>query len=182
MENKLNLYGRYILFVGRRAGYKNFKTFAKGVSVLLNKESELKLICVGHPFDKQEIADLKALNIYNQTIALSVNEDLLNNLYAHALVFVYPSLYEGFGMPILEAFANKCPVCLSNISSLPEVAGDAAVYFDPKYEESILDAIERIIYDTELSKKFIESGMERLKNFSWVNTAEQTIQSYRAAL
>ena len=97
----------------------------------MNKERDLKLICVGLPFNKDELANLKSSKILDQTRVLAVNEETLNNLYSNALVFVYPSLYEGFGMPILEAFANNCPVCLSNTSCFPEIAGDAGVYFDP---------------------------------------------------
>jgi len=177
-----NPYGRYILFVGKRNGYKNFITFAKAASVLLIKESDLKLICVGLPFNKDEVKELKELNIVEKTKVLGVNEDELNDLYFHAQVFVYPTLYEGFGMPILEAFANNCPVCLSNTSSLPEVAGEAGVYFDPVNSDSILSAMEKVIYNSDFSKKIIAAGTNRLNNFSWKYCAEQTINSYRKAL
>ena len=181
-NNNINPYGRYILYVGRRGGYKNFITFAKAISGLLNKESALKLICVGEPFNKEEISDFKLLNISRQTIALTVTENLLNSLYSNALVFVFPSLYEGFGMPIIEAFANNCPVCLSNTGSLPEIAEDAAVYFDPYDKESILNAIERVIYNNNFSQEIIKRGKARLTYFSWEKTAEQTINSYKKTL
>lgn len=180
-NNNTNPYGRYILFVGRRGGYKNFKLFIKAVSSLLNKVSDLNLICVGEPFNREEILDLKMLNITRQTTALTVNENLLNNLYSNALIFVFPSLYEGFGMPILEAFANNCPVCLSNTSSLTEVAGDAGVYFDPNDQDSILDAIEKIINNADFSRKLTIAGAKRLNNFSWKKCAAQTINSYEKA-
>jgi len=177
-----NPFGRYILFVGKRGGYKNFITFASAVSVLLKKESDLKLICVGYPFSKEEIDDLRNLKILEKTISLGVNENKLNNLYYNAQVFVYPTLYEGFGMPILEAFANNCPVCLSNTSSLPEVAGNAGVYFDPNDRESILNAVEKVIYDSDYKKKIIDAGRNRLNNFSWKYCAEQTVNSYKKTL
>jgi len=176
---KLNKFGQYILFVGQREGYKNFKNFINAISSLLNSESDLKLLCVGKPFNKEELLEISKLKILKQTIALSVNEEDLQNLYAHALVFVYPSLYEGFGMPILEAFANNCPVCLSNSSSFPEVAENAAIYFDPNNIESILYAIKKILYDDSTKKHLIFEGQKRLRNFSWQKTASETIKSYQ---
>ena len=181
-KNTSNAFGRYILFVGSRWGYKNFTIFARAVSTVLNKEKNLKLICVGAPFNKREIDELCNLKMFEKTIVLGVNENKLNTLYSNALVFVYPTLYEGFGMPILEAFANNCPVCLSNTSSLPEIAGDAGVYFDPNDEESISDSIRKVIYDHDYSKKIIKAGGNRLKNFSWKKCAEQTLHSYQNVL
>jgi glycosyltransferase involved in cell wall biosynthesis len=171
-------YGKYILFVGRRGLYKNFRIFVKAASKLLNKERNIKLICVGSPFDLDEMKMITALGISNQTMAISVDDDSLNSLYANALAFVFPSLYEGFGMPILEAFANDCPVCLSDASCFPEIAGNAGVYFDPKSEESILNSIEKIIYNNEFTKEIIKAGQLRLKEFSWRKTAKETISSY----
>ena len=179
---KPNLYGRYILFVGIRNGRKNFNTFATAISKIIHKESDLKLICVGSSFNEEESELLRDLNISKKSIALGVDENTLNELYSNALVFVYPTLYEGFGMPILEAFANNCPVCLSNTSSLPEVAGDAGVYFDPKDQDSIANAVERVIYDFDFRKKIIAAGDKRLNNFSWRKCTLQTLNSYKSLL
>lgn len=178
----INGYGKYILFVGRRSHHKNFITFATAGSKLLNKEKDLKLICVGPPFNKEEMTTLSKLGILNQAIAVNVDDNSLNDLYTGALVFVYPSLYEGFGMPILEAFANNCPVCLSNSSCFPEIAGNAGVYFEPYDHESILNAIEKVIYDNDFAKKIVEAGQYRLANFSWEKAAKETISSYRKAI
>lgn len=175
-------FGKYILFVGDRSLYKNFKTFAEVISKLFKIEKGLKLICVGTPFTNEEKVLLSKLRIANQTIALNVEDSTLNELYSNALVFVYPSLYEGFGMPILEAFANNCPVCLSNTSSLPEIAGDAGVYFDPYDHESILEAIKKVLYDNSFKNQMINAGKERLADFSWKKTAEETIVSYKKTL
>lgn len=172
-------FGKYILFVGRRSLYKNFIFFAKSISKLLKREKEINLVCVGSPFNDQEMDILSKLGILSQTIAMNVNDNSLNNLYSDALVFVFPSLYEGFGMPILEAFANNCPVCLSNTSCFPEIAGNAGVYFDPYDEESILDAIEKVIYNKEFAKELIIAGQHRLHNFSWKKAALETISSYK---
>ncbi|HEY5463299.1 MAG TPA: glycosyltransferase family 1 protein [Hanamia sp.] len=177
-----NPHGRYILFVGRRESYKNFTAFAKAVGSLMVKDNDLKMICVGEPFNKVELENLKNLKILKKTTAIGVDENKLNSLYSNALVFVYPSLYEGFGMPILEAFANNCPVCLSNTSSFPEVAGDAGVYFNPNDQDSISNAIERVIYDSGFTKKIIAAGDNLLNNFSWKKCTEQTLNSYKRVL
>lgn len=182
IKAKMNNYGRYILFVGRRNDYKNFKMLARAASSLLNKESDLKLICVGNPFCRAERDELRRLKILEQTTALSVDEKALNNLYSNAQLFVYPSLYEGFGMPILEAFANNCPVCLSNTSCFPEIAGDAGVYFDPNNHESILGAVKKVLYDDSFKNQMINAGKKRLADFSWEKTAEETIVSYKKTL
>ena len=175
---KSGSYGKYILFVGRRSLYKNFLTFAKSVSKLLNREKDIKLVCVGSPFTYDEMAHFSKLEISAQTIAIDVDDHSLNNLYSDALVFVFPSLYEGFGMPILEAFANNCPVCLSNASCFPEIAGNAGVYFDPRDHDSILNSIEKVIYDKDFAQKIVQAGQNRLANFSWEKTARETISSY----
>ena len=175
-------YGKYILFVGRRSLYKNFIIFAEAVSRLLNREKDIKLVCVGSPFDSGEMAVLSGLGISNQAIAINVDDNSLNSLYSDALVFVFPSLYEGFGMPILEAFANNCPVCLSDTACFPEIAGNAGVYFDPYDQESILSAIEKVIYDKEFAKQIIIAGQHRLNDFSWKKTAKETISSYKKTI
>jgi glycosyltransferase involved in cell wall biosynthesis len=177
-----NRFGRYLLFVGSRRGYKNFSNLITSFASIIKNDQELKLICTGMPFTKEEINELKEKNLLEKVIVIGVNEKELNNLYSHALAFVYPSLYEGFGMPILEAFSNNCPVCLSNTSSLPEVAGNAGSYFDGIDHESITKAIEKTIYDPLASAKMIAAGNERLKNFSWQKCAQQTAISYQSAL
>ena len=177
-----NNLGRYILFVGVRTGYKNFSNLAKAFSELQRHDETLKLVCVGQPFLKDEIEELKSLKILYNTYLFGVKEDRLNELYGNALVFVYPSMYEGFGMPVLEAFANNCPVCLSNTSSLPEVAGRAAEYFNPASQDSILEGIKRVIYNKEYSEILIEEGKIQLKKFSWKNCATKTAETYQKTI
>jgi glycosyltransferase involved in cell wall biosynthesis len=181
-KNNVNQHGRYILYVGGRAGYKNFKNLAKAFQFLLLNDKDLKLICVGPPFSKKELEELEDLKILKNIMAMGVNEIKLNQLYSHALAFIYPTQYEGFGMSILEAFANDCPVCLSNTSCLPEVAGEAGTYFDSTNPDSIAEAIKKTIYDVAFSKKMKDAGRIRLENFSWKKCARQTVQSYERAL
>lgn len=174
--------GKYLLFVGRRGYYKNFKKLAEAASILFQREKDLFLMCVGSPFSKEEMEFLTRLEIEKRTFAMNTDSNTLNHLYSNALVFVFPSLYEGFGMPILEAFANNCPVCLSDSSSFPEVAGDAAVYFNPENSESILAAVEKVIYDPVFAEELVNTGKLRLKNFSWSKASQETLNSYRLTL
>jgi glycosyltransferase involved in cell wall biosynthesis len=102
--------------------------------------------------------------------------------YAHADVFAYPSLYEGFGLPVLEAMTLGCPVVTSNTSSLPEVAGDAALMVDPISVEQVAGALEQVICDRTLRQSLIEMGHQRAKLFSWNNTARLTLDAYRSIL
>jgi glycosyltransferase involved in cell wall biosynthesis len=111
-----------------------------------------------------------------------VSEPELEGLWDLARVFVYPSLYEGFGMPVLEAMARGVPVTCSNASSLPEVAGEAALLFDPNDETAIATALRRLLDDGALAADMRERGLERVKQFSWQRTASLTLDSYSRAL
>jgi glycosyltransferase involved in cell wall biosynthesis len=173
---------KYILFVGLRNRYKNFKTFAKSIGNLFIREKHLKLVCVGEPFSNEELTYLSNLKILDRTIVMNADDNKLNELYSNALMFVYPSLYEGFGMPILEAFANNCPVCLSNSSCFPEIAGKAGEYFDPDSQQSILSSIEKVLYDSSYADELVLEGQNRLKMFSWSKTILETFNSYNKAI
>jgi glycosyltransferase involved in cell wall biosynthesis len=102
----------------------------------------------------------------------------MKKLFAHARAFVFPSLYEGFGLPVLEAFSCGCPVMLCNTSSLPEVGGDAALYFDPLDRDSFTSTLERLLNDNPLRMLLITRGYERLQQFSWEKTAMNTKKVY----
>jgi glycosyltransferase involved in cell wall biosynthesis len=103
-------------------------------------------------------------------------------LYSGALVFVYPSLYEGFGLPPLEAMACGTPVVTSNNSSLPEVTGDAAILVNPLEVNEIADALIRIVSDSSLQEDLRQKGLQRAKLFSWRETAERTLRVYESVL
>jgi glycosyltransferase involved in cell wall biosynthesis len=106
----------------------------------------------------------------------------LEGLYALAAVFVFPSLYEGFGLPVLEAMCRGVPVACSNASSLPEVAGDAALMFDPRDVPAIAAAVSRLLDDRDLARDLAERGRRRCAMFSWSESAAHTIETYRRAL
>ena len=115
-------------------------------------------------------------------LARRLSESSLAGLYALSSAFVLPSLVEGFGLPVLEAMLRDVPVACSNSSSLPEVAGDAALLFDPRDESAIAGAITRLLRDGELADGLRERGCERVREFTWERTARATIDSYRRAL
>jgi len=104
----------------------------------------------------------------------------LPDLYCGADLFVFPSLYEGFGLPVLEAMSCGVPVACSNLSSMPEVAGDAAVLFDPYDEEAIAEAMRSLLTDSEMLGRYARQGLERSKGFSWSVTAARTLEVIRA--
>ena len=106
----------------------------------------------------------------------------LEGLWALADAFVFPSLYEGFGLPVLEAMARGVPVACCDASSLPEVAGDAALLFDPRSEQAIVQAIERLLGEPALASELRAKGLARAREFTWARTARLTLQSYARAL
>jgi glycosyltransferase involved in cell wall biosynthesis len=179
----LRLPGRFILFVGVRPGYKNFQLFARAVAPLLRAEPDLGVVCAGGgSFNKTERRFLGNLGVVGRFLQHDVDDPTLASLYAAAEVFVFPSLYEGFGLPILEAFGCGCPVALSRSSSFPEVAGEAALYFDPADEASIRETVRRALADGGLRDSLRAKGRERLKNFSWAKAAAETLAAYEKAL
>lgn len=177
-----NNYGNYILFVGKRVEYKNFFRFLLAASRIMHEDKTLRIVCTGFPFNKNELSYIDNLQISGRVVVVSANEQLLNSLYKYAHVFVYPSLYEGFGMPILEAFANNCPICISNTSCFPEIATKAALYFDPYDVNSIYDAMKNILYNTHLREDLIKAGQIRLLDFSWDKTVRETMSVYKSLL
>ena len=177
-NNRFSKKEDYLLFVGSRYNYKNFDLFTKAISpILIN--NNLKLFCIGNSFTNKEKATFDELGIANKTICKSVSDIELAEIYSKALAFIFPSIYEGFGIPVLEAFASGCPAILSNTSSLPEVGGDAAVYFDPYNIEDMRNQIEKVITSSTLQNTMINNGYQRLKNFSWEKCANETMNAYK---
>lgn len=170
----------YFLFVGKRVHYKNFYFLLQCAQPLLLANRDLKIICVGPGFNAKETAYFRDLGVIDQILHFNASDAMLANLYQHATAFVYPSLYEGFGMPVLEAFQKNCPVITSQTSSLPEVAGDAALYIDPKSIVSLRHALQTMLTDVGIRQTLIQKGNEQLKRFSWLTTAHQTFELYKS--
>ncbi|MDR6562500.1 MULTISPECIES: glycosyltransferase family 1 protein [unclassified Arcicella] len=175
---------KYLLYVGARNDYKNFTGFVTSIASVLHQYPDIQLLCAGGgDFNKTEHELIDSLNLQTQVKHFHFqSDDTLFYLYQNAIAFVYPSLYEGFGIPILEAFACGCPVVLSNTSCFPEVAQDAALYFNPNDKEDIADKITQIIEDKFLRKSLIEKGFNRQQNFSAEKTATQTLNVYKSIL
>lgn len=177
-NNDIKIRMPFLLYVGSRVHYKNFTNFIKAYHLL--NASELKIITVGGgPYDPQEIELFKNLNISHKIINLGfISDKKLNVLYNSALCFVSPSFYEGFGITLLEAMACGTPITASNTSSLPEVAGNAALYFNPDDPADIADKIKQTITEGRASKRIV-CGHERIKQFSWDKTADETLKIYK---
>lgn len=173
------LLDRYILYVGERKGYKNFFPWLSAVRPLLVADPTLKIVCTGNAFSSAEKAFLERWNIADRIYHISANDEQMASLYRHALCFVFPSHYEGFGIPILEAFSNGCPVCLSNASCFPEVAGDAAIYFNPGDAQSMLDTLRETVTSETLRRELSQKGRERVKEFSLEKMVQNTCDIYR---
>lgn len=176
--------GDYFLFVGRRNDYKNFLPMVKAMAPYLKSHPSFKLVCTANDFNSRELAVFRDLGISHQLLHVFASYVELLSLYKYAKAFVYPSLYEGFGIPILEAYAMKCPVLLSRESCFPEIAGDAALYFKLNDQENTLSALleqftnmSQIDHDSLIGKQD-----ERLKRYSWEKSALQLAEVYESVL
>ena len=179
IEINIDLPNDYLLFVGNRNGYKNFRLFIESVSSIINKE-KINILCVGGgKFTKEELTLFINKGIVHRVEQRNLNDRELIEAYKRALAFVYPSLYEGFGMPILEAYACNCPLVCSETSCFPEIAKEGASYFNPKNIDSMKYAIEAVLYDETYKKKLIEKGKEIERLFSWEKTCKQTLDLYK---
>jgi len=176
-----NIAEPYILYVGDRvAEYKNFKFFIRAIVPVLKENPHLKVKCCGNAFDAKECYMFESMGITAQMQCEYASDSKLVELYQHALCLVYPSYCEGFGIPILEAFQNNCPVILANASCFPEVGADAAIYFEPKHFISLQQALRSMLNNPELRFRCIENGKVRMNSFSWAKSALETTRIYQA--
>lgn len=174
----------YLLYVGQRAGYKNFAGALRAYADSPRLRRDFDFVTFGgFPFSSEETAAITELGFEPGSVRrIAGSDDQLASAYRHAHAFVYPSLYEGFGIPPLEAMGSGCPVACSNTSSIPEVVGDAAEMFDPNDRESMRAAIERICYDDARRSELGAAGRHRLASFSWQRCAAQTAAVYARVL
>lgn len=174
----------YFLYVGTRGVYKNFKQTAVDFSEFYKNHKDVKLVCTGGPFTKDENTLLANLDIQDVVVHYKASDQQLKNLYAHAIAFIYPSLYEGFGMPILEAYAYGCPVMLNDIKIFREVAGDAAVFFKSDGNASNLEKyLEKMCNMTETQRhELISNGYSQLSKYSWRKSAAKLANLYTTLL
>lgn len=170
----------YLLYVGSRGGYKNFEALLRAFAFSRELRNTYELLAFGGgAFNAKERGLLAELGVSDGSVRQVAGDDArLADLYRNASVFVYPSLYEGFGIPPLEAMSFDCPVACSNSSSIPEVVGEAAMLFDPHSVDSITTALLDLSGDSVMRNTLIARGRERLKVFSWKNCADQTMDIY----
>jgi glycosyltransferase involved in cell wall biosynthesis len=179
-DNKSNLPERFILFVGSRVGYKNFNSFIAEVAPVLRGKNISLIAAGGGMMNATELALLKELGITDRVIAFPHVEDtFLAHLYKKAAAFVFPSLYEGFGLPVLESMQCSCPALLSDNSSLPEVGGEAAVYFNPLEKGSLQNKLNEVLENERLRMRMREKGLKQVEMFNWTNTANGHMEVYK---
>ena len=169
----------YLLYVGARYAYKNFDGLLKAYG-LGGFAKEYDLVVVGGgKFTDAELREIQRLGISDSVLHWgSVTEPVLAEAYSRAHLFVIPSLYEGFGLPPLEAMSMNCPVLASFTSSIPEVCGDAALYFDPTSPGDLERGLRDALNDPD-RQRHIAMGIERAARFNWQTTAEKTLAVYR---
>ena len=171
--------GKFLLYVGKRGGYKNFNFLLKAFANSgLLKENFCLIAFGGEEFDKSEFATINSLGILKNVSHLSGDDALLSKLYGEAHALIYPSLYEGFGLPPIEAMKLGCLVIASNKGSIPEICQDAALYFDPNDIRDLVGTIEKTIHNPKLNREKIQSGLLLSTKYTWEQTALQTQQIY----
>jgi glycosyltransferase involved in cell wall biosynthesis len=172
----------YLLYVGtRKQGYKNFDNLLLAYAISKKIHDEFDLICFGGPaFSGGEHELLSLFECLDNVYHFPGNDRDLAQLYTGAAAFIYPSLHEGFGLPPLEAMAYGCPVIASHVPVMREVLGDAAAYFEPRMPESIVSALETILFDETLRLDLIEKGKKQVRKYSWSKMAEEVLAVYKS--
>ena len=174
----------FLLYVGLREGYKNFAGMVNAIAASLILKKDFDIIAFGGgEFTLSERQLISSLGFDLQQVRqLGGTDQELNSLYSQAAAFIYPSTYEGFGLPPLEAMAMQCPVVSSCASSMPEVIGDAAEFFDPDDTDSMRFAIEQVVLSEERKQDLIKKGNQRVTQFRWSTCAEKTLVVYQAVV
>jgi len=171
----------YILYVGARKGYKNFINLLKAYAISKKINKSFKLVIFGG--GKLYNSELELIKKYkielNSIIQISGDDKTLSTLYSYANLFVFPSKYEGFGLPLLEAASKNCPIACSNIEIFKEVMGECAQYFDPNAVDDIIEKLEQVLFSNALKKELARCAFEILPNYSWDKCAKETLDIYK---
>ncbi len=185
IKKRCRIRSKYILNVGNPKPHKNWTGLVEAFAALDEGFSDYQLVLVGSsdPRFPQVVRLIKRLGLEDRVMITGfVSEKDMVLLYNAAEMFVFPSLYEGFGLPVLEAMACGTPVVSSNTSSLPEVVGDAGILFDPNDKTDLVKGIEMVLSNEELRQDLLRRGLERIRHFSWTGTAQQTLEVYQQML
>lgn len=181
-KEKMKYPDNFVLAVGTLEPRKNFATLIRSFSTIKKKHPDFKLVIVGKQGwkFKQIEETIKQYKLEEEVIFPGYLKDNdLKNTYKLAKVFVFPSLYEGFGIPPLEAMASGCPVVSSNVASLPEVIGDAGLLVDPTNPYKLAEAVSSLIENEQVRQKMIERGHGQVQKFHWKNSAEIALQAFK---
>ena len=184
MKGRYRIKGKYLLFVGKQHKRKNILTLLKVFQQLKEKYFiPHQLVLVGTSGDgSRQIEDWLARGNHPDVVQAGfIPDQEMRHLYTGAEALVYPSLYEGFGLPVLEAMACGCPVITSTVSSIPEVAGTAALLIDPYREDEMAQAILRLIREPFLAQQPREQGRIQAQKFTWDRAAEATLEVFHEA-
>ena len=184
LEARYGVRRPYVLYVGKLEPRKNLPVLIEAFASIAQQFPDYQLVLAGNPgWDYQAIYETAARVSLGKRIQFTgfVSEADLPALYAGADLFVYPPSYEGFGFPVLEAMACGTPVITSNVSSLPEVAGDAGLLVDPLDIAELTEAMRKVLSDSELRQRMREKGLERARQFTWEETARRTLRVYEEA-
>lgn len=180
LREKYGIEGEYILSVGTLQPRKNFAKLIESLSILVSSYPSISLVIIGKKgwLYEEILASPKKFKVEAKVRFLDfVPDEDLPGLYQNAKCFVLVSLYEGFGLPVLEAMVYGCPVVVSNVSSLPEVVGEAGILVDPKSVENIAEGIKKaLVMSNEQRKVMVEKGLMQAKKFSWEKCAKETLK------
>jgi glycosyltransferase involved in cell wall biosynthesis len=179
IHSKLELPENYLLFVGSRNYYKNFIFLIQSIKDLLNQRSDLYLVCAGGgDFNEEEVKIIQDLDLTTKVKHIHFEDNDLGTIYNKAKCFIFPSEYEGFGLPVLEAMQCECPVILPHSSSFPEVAGEAGVYYKLNDSVDLVNKIEKTLDNPAFRKEYIEKGKIQPRKFDWEKASNQCLELY----
>lgn len=180
---KVDLPSKYILFVGVRENYKNFFFLANSIKEILHADSDLYLVCAGGGcFSEEENKFIEDLGLSRRIVQRNFEEEELCSYYKNAICFVFPSMYEGFGIPVLESMASGCPIVLTNSSSFPEVAGEAGIYFENNNQEDLRLKIVKVMTDNVFRTEQIQKGLSQVQKFTWDDAANKCLELFRKSI
>lgn len=183
LNNPRPLARPYLLYVGNRRGYKNCRVLFEALAQSPRLKGDLSILCFGGgAFSNSERMLIDQLGLSDSVFRVDGDDRELANCYKHAEAFVYPSIYEGFGIPPIEAMSFGCPVIASNGGAIPEVVGTGGVYFDSNDSNMLADRLESVVYDEQAKDKLREEMGRRESAFRWQDTARETLRCYEKAV